>query len=144
MTSYPWKAMKVSPIALKIAPIPFGRNGRKLPCQSGMPRIAQARAATKNRMIRIFAIVTKFPAFPVSDAPEVDVGEDEARRHRERLFEGEVGKERDVDAEPLEHVTEIGSEPQGVEAARHRVARTTTSNRKGTRSGGGGSFFTHR
>jgi hypothetical protein len=27
-----------------------------------MPRIAQAPAATKNRMIRTFAIVTKFPA----------------------------------------------------------------------------------
>src|SRR3972149_6644141 len=71
MTSYPWKAMKVSPIALKTAPSPFGRNGWKLPCHSGMPRIAQAPAATKNRMIRTFAIVTKFPAFPVSDAPRM-------------------------------------------------------------------------
>ena len=69
MTSYPWKAMKVRPIALKIAPIPFGRKGWKLPCQSGMPRIAQAPAPTKNRMIRIFAIVTMFPTLPVSEAP---------------------------------------------------------------------------
>src|SRR3989304_941083 len=91
MTSYPWKAMKVSPIALKTAPSPFGRNGWELPSHSGLPGFGRP--------------------------PEVDVGEDEGGRHRERLLDGEVGDLRDVNAEPLEHVPEVGAEPEGVQAA---------------------------
>jgi hypothetical protein len=64
-------------------------------------------------------------------------------RHRERLLDGEVGDLRDVDAEPLEHVPEVGAEPQGVEAARHRVGEPRHPARQEP-VGVGRELFTHR
>ena len=69
ITSYPWKAMKVSPMALKTAPNPMGRKGSKFPFHSGIPRMAQRPKPMNRRMTITLERVTMFPAFPVSEAP---------------------------------------------------------------------------
>ena len=69
ITSYPWKAMKVSPIALKMDPIPIGRKGSKFPSHSGIPCMAQRPNPMNRRMTTTLDSVMMVPTNPASDAP---------------------------------------------------------------------------
>jgi len=69
MTSNPWNAINVNPIALKTPSQPFGINGVNAVIRSVFPNIIFSPKPMKTNRIIILAIVTKLPTLPVSDAP---------------------------------------------------------------------------